>query len=82
VHAIAQEKGCTPSQLALAWVMAQGRDIVPIPGTKRRAFLEDNVGAASIALSAADIHRIEEAMPRGAIVGTRYPEAAMRALNG
>jgi aryl-alcohol dehydrogenase-like predicted oxidoreductase len=82
VHAIAREKGCTPSQLALAWVMAQGRDIVPIPGTKRRAFLEDNVGAAAITLSAADIDRIEAAMPRGAIAGTRYPESAMRALNG
>jgi aryl-alcohol dehydrogenase-like predicted oxidoreductase len=69
---IAQEKGITPSQLALAWVLAQGDDIVPIPGTKRRKYLEENVAAASVKLSKSDLARIEEAAPKGFAVGGRY----------
>jgi len=81
VNSIAREKGCTPSQLALAWVLAQGEDIVPIPGTKRRKYLEDNVGAAGVQLTEADLARIDRLLPPGIAAGTRYPEAAMRALN-
>jgi aryl-alcohol dehydrogenase-like predicted oxidoreductase len=69
---IAQEKGITPSQLALAWVLAQGDDIVPIPGTKRRKYLEENVAAASVKLSKSDVARIEEAAPKGFAAGGRY----------
>jgi aryl-alcohol dehydrogenase-like predicted oxidoreductase len=69
---IAQEKGITPSQLALAWVLAQGDDIVPIPGTKRRKYLEENVAAADVKLSKSDLARIEEAAPKGFAVGGRY----------
>jgi aryl-alcohol dehydrogenase-like predicted oxidoreductase len=69
---IAQEKGITPSQLALAWVLAQGDDIVPIPGTKRRKYLEENVAAASVKLSKSDLARIEEAAPKGFAAGGRY----------
>ena len=81
VEAIAAEKGCRPSQLALAWVLAQGDDIVPIPGTKRRSYIEENVGALQVRLSAEDLARIDRVMPAGAAAGTRYPEAAMAALN-
>ncbi len=80
VEGIANEKGCTPSQLALAWVMARGKDIVPIPGTKRRKYLEENAAAAEIELTAEDLGRIEEAAPRGAAAGTRYPESMMKAV--
>jgi aryl-alcohol dehydrogenase-like predicted oxidoreductase len=69
---IAQEKGITPSQLALGWVLAQGDDIVPIPGTKRRKYLEENVAAADVKLSKSDLERIEEAAPKGFAVGGRY----------
>jgi aryl-alcohol dehydrogenase-like predicted oxidoreductase len=69
---IAQEKGITPSQLALAWVLAQGDDIVPIPGTKRRKYLEENIAAADVKLSKSDLARIEEAAPKGFAVGGRY----------
>lgn len=72
VKEIAAEKGVTPSQLALAWVLAQGDDIVPIPGTKRRAYLEENLAAASIRLTAEDLARLDEAAPRGATAGDRY----------
>ncbi|MGE5591405.1 MAG: aldo/keto reductase [Bacillota bacterium] len=72
VKEIAAEKGVTPSQLALAWVLAQGDDIVPIPGTKRRAYLEENLAAASIRLTADDLARLDEAAPRGATAGDRY----------
>ena len=72
----------TSSQLALAWVMAQGDDIVPIPGTKRRKYLEQNLAANEIVLTLADLAAIEAAFPRGATAGTRYPEAYMAALNG
>ncbi len=78
---IAKEKGCTPSQLALAWVMAQGDDIVPIPGTKRRKYLEENAGAANVRLTAEDLARIDRAAPQGAAAGTRYPEAMMAFVN-
>ena len=72
VRAIAAEKGCTPGQLALAWVLAQGDDVVPIPGTKRVAYLEENVGALDVALSADDLDALDAAVPRGAVVGARY----------
>ncbi len=69
---IAQEKGITPSQLALAWVLAQGDDIIPIPGTKRRKYLEENIAAADVKLSKSDLARIEEAAPKGFAAGGRY----------
>ena len=81
IAALAREKGCTPSQLALAWVLAQGEDVVPIPGTKHRKYLEENAAAVRIALSAQDLMRIDRALPAGSAAGTRYPEAAMKALN-
>ncbi len=81
VQAIAREKGATPSQLALAWVLSRGDDVVPIPGTKRRRWLEENVAAASIYLSQDDLRRIEEIAPRGAAAGPRYPEAGMKTVN-
>jgi aryl-alcohol dehydrogenase-like predicted oxidoreductase len=80
VEEFAREKGCKPSQLALAWVLAQGEDIVPIPGTKRRKYLEENAAAIDVKLTAADLVRINKALPLGAAVGTRYPEAMMNAL--
>jgi len=82
VEEIAREKGCTPAQLALAWLHAQGADLVPIPGTKTRARLEENAGALAVTLTAADLARIEAVAPKGFTAGPRYPEAAMRALNG
>jgi aryl-alcohol dehydrogenase-like predicted oxidoreductase len=82
VEAMAKEKGCTASQLALAWVMAQGDDVVPIPGTKRRKYIEENARAADIRLSAEDLKRLDEVAPRGAAAGMRYPEAGMRVVNG
>ncbi len=78
VEEMAEEKGCTPAQLALAWVLAQGEDIVPIPGTKRRKYLEQNVGALDVKLSAGDLQRIQEVAPQGAVAGKRYPEAMMQ----
>jgi aryl-alcohol dehydrogenase-like predicted oxidoreductase len=77
VEKLAIEKGCKPSQLALAWVMAQGKDIVPIPGTKRRKYLEENAAAADIALSQEDLARLDEAFPKDAAAGQRYPEHVM-----
>jgi aryl-alcohol dehydrogenase-like predicted oxidoreductase len=74
VREIAAEKDCTPGQLALAWVMAQGEDIVPIPGTKRRSYLEQNVAAAELELSDDELARIDEAAPAGAAAGDRYPD--------
>ncbi|HXP15792.1 MAG TPA: aldo/keto reductase, partial [Terriglobales bacterium] len=82
VEEIAREKGCKPSQLALAWVLAQGRDIVPIPGTKRRTYLEENVGAVDVKLTADDLRRIDDVFPIGAAAGLRYPEQMMKAVNG
>jgi len=81
VGALAREKGCTPSQLALAWVLAQGADIVPIPGTKHRKYLEENAAALGVRLGAAELARIDRALPPGAAAGTRYAAAAMQALN-
>ena len=81
IEEIAAEKRCTPSQLALAWVHAQGKDIVPIPGTKRRRYLEENVAALDVSLSADDLRRIDRAAPHGAAAGARYPERAMAAVN-
>jgi aryl-alcohol dehydrogenase-like predicted oxidoreductase len=81
IAAIARDKGCTPSQLALAWVLAQGEDIVPIPGTKRRKYLEENVGALDVALTSDDLARIDRALPAGAAAGMRYAAAQMQALN-
>ncbi|WP_127531646.1 aldo/keto reductase [Paenibacillus kobensis] len=79
VEEIAAEKGVMPSQLALAWLLAQGNDIVPIPGTKRREYLEENIGALAIELTKEDLARIDEAAPKGAAFGTRYPD--MRSVN-
>jgi aryl-alcohol dehydrogenase-like predicted oxidoreductase len=81
IREIAVEKGCTPAQLALAWVLTQGDDIVPIPGTKRRKYLEENVAALEITLSPDDFRRIDEVAPRGVAVGTRYSAAGMAAVN-
>jgi aryl-alcohol dehydrogenase-like predicted oxidoreductase len=81
VKNLAQRKGCTPSQLALAWVLAQGDDIVPIPGTKRRSYLKENLGALSVTLNASDLEEIEEAFPLGAAAGERYPATFMPTLN-
>ncbi|MBI2214090.1 MAG: aldo/keto reductase [Acidobacteria bacterium] len=81
VETIATEKGCTPSQLALAWVLSRGKDIVPIPGTKRRKYLSENLAAAGIELTASDLDRIETAFPKGATSGMRYPAASMAAVN-
>jgi len=78
---IAGEKGCTPAQLALGWVLSQGGDILPIPGTRRRTYLEENAAALEVELSSADLVRIDEAAPRRAAAGDRYPEAAMRVVN-
>ncbi|MCR6031346.1 aldo/keto reductase [Nocardioides sp. zg-579] len=72
VREIAEEKGCTPGQLALAWVMAQGDDVAPIPGTKRVAYLEENVGALAVPLDTEDLRRLDAAVPRGSVVGDRY----------
>jgi aryl-alcohol dehydrogenase-like predicted oxidoreductase len=82
IREIAQEKGCTPAQLALAWVLAQGPDVVPIPGTRSQSRLQENAAAAGIALSAADLERIGEALPRTLVAGQRYPEASMALING
>jgi aryl-alcohol dehydrogenase-like predicted oxidoreductase len=79
---MAAARGCTAAQLALAWVYAQGTDVIPIPGTKRRRYLEENLKAAELALSPADLARIEEVAPKGAVHGARYYEAAMALLNG
>jgi len=81
VKEIAAEKNCTPAQLALAWLLAQGEDVVPIPGTKRRERLEENVRAVEINLSHEDLQRIAEIAPLGAAAGTRYPEAIMHTVN-
>jgi len=81
VESLAKEKNCTASQLALAWLLAQGPDIIPIPGTKRRKFLEDNAGAANVKLSQADLQKIEDVAPHGAAAGARYPEVMMALIN-
>ena len=80
VREVADAKGVAPGQLALAWLLARGEDIVPIPGTKRRKYLEENAGAADVKLTEDDLRRIEEAMPRGSAAGERYAEEQMRAV--
>jgi len=82
VEEIAHEKRCTASQLALAWVLAQGNDIVPIPGTKRRKYLEENASAPAVKLSTADLQRINEVFPPESAAGGRYPEHMMVLVNG
>jgi aryl-alcohol dehydrogenase-like predicted oxidoreductase len=81
IQEIAQEKGCKPSQLALAWLLSQGDDIVPIPGTKKRTYLEENVGALQVQLTSRDLERINQAAPTGIAAGDRYPEDSMKSLN-
>jgi aryl-alcohol dehydrogenase-like predicted oxidoreductase len=81
VEEIAKEKGCKPSQLALAWVMAQDKNIVPIPGTKRRKYLEENIAAIDVKLTMKDLRRIDEIFPTGAAAGLRYPEHMMNSVN-
>ena len=80
VRSIAAETGVTPAQLALAWVLSRGEDVVPIPGTKRRQYLEENVGAADVQLTQGELERIESAFPNGATAGDRYPD--MSTVNG
>jgi aryl-alcohol dehydrogenase-like predicted oxidoreductase len=82
VEEIARRKQCTPAQLALTWLLAQGEEIVPIPGTKQRRYLEENVGALDVELTRDDLEEIEEVAPKGAAVGDRYHEAGMRTING
>lgn len=81
IERMAAAKGCTSGQLALAWVLAQGEDIVPIPGTKRRTYLDQNIGAVDVTLTEEELARIDAILPPGAAAGTRYPEAGMAALN-
>jgi aryl-alcohol dehydrogenase-like predicted oxidoreductase len=81
VGEMAEEKRCKPSQLALAWVLARGEDIVPIPGTKRQRYLEENAAALDVKLTSEELRRLDEVLPRGIAAGTRYPEEMMRAVN-
>ena len=81
VEAMAKEKGCTTAQLALAWVLAQGEDIVPIPGTKRVRYLDENIGALEVRLSGEDLRRLDEILPPGAAAGQRYHERGMETVN-
>jgi aryl-alcohol dehydrogenase-like predicted oxidoreductase len=80
IEAIAERKRCTPGQLALAWLLAQGPDVIPIPGTKRKERLEENLGALAVQLSESDIGEISDAIPAGSAAGTRYPEPQMKSL--
>ncbi len=82
VEEMAREKKCKPSQLALAWVLAQGEDVVPIPGTKRRKYLEENAAAVALELASDDLRRLNEVFPSGAAAGLRYPEQMMDLING
>lgn len=81
IEEMATAKGCTPGQLALAWLLQRGTDIVPIPGTKRRKYLEENVDATTVVITADEMARIEEIAPLGVAAGTRYPEAGMASVN-
>jgi aryl-alcohol dehydrogenase-like predicted oxidoreductase len=81
IEGLAREKGCTSAQLAIAWVLAKGEDIVPIPGVKTRARLEENAAAASLTLSPEELQRIEAVAVRGVAIGDRYPESSMKLLN-
>jgi aryl-alcohol dehydrogenase-like predicted oxidoreductase len=80
VRAVAREVGATPVQLALAWVLSRGDDVVAIPGTKRVRYLEENAGAADLALTEEQLRRLDEAVPAGAVAGARYSEGGMRLL--
>ena len=80
IETLAAEKGCTPGQLVLAWLLAQGQDVLPIPGTKRKDRLEENLGATAVKLSPADVARISDAVPAGAAAGTRYPAPQMKGV--
>ena len=82
VKRVAEKKGCTPAQLALAWVLAQGTDLAPIPGTKRVKYLEDNLGAARVSLTQTELDEIDRLFPPGVATGDRYPEAMMHLVNG
>jgi aryl-alcohol dehydrogenase-like predicted oxidoreductase len=82
IERLAGEKGCTPAQLALAWLLAQGNDVVPIPGSRQRSRVEENAGAVEVTLTRADLDAVNAIAPRGVAAGSRYPEAAMRLLNG
>jgi aryl-alcohol dehydrogenase-like predicted oxidoreductase len=81
VKALAATKHCTPGQLAIAWLLHQGDDIIPIPGTRRIKYLEENLAAADVVLSATDLDAIKQALPAGGAVGERYPKAGMVGLN-
>ncbi len=81
IEEMAAEKHCTPAQLALVWVLVQGEDIVPIPGTKQRKYLDENIGALNVLLTDEDLERIDEVAPKGAAAGPRYHEAAMASVN-
>ena len=81
IEAMAAEKGCTSAQLTLAWLLAQGEDIVPIQGTKRRKYLEENVAALDVVITPQDRKRLDEIAPKGVAAGMRYPESAMAAVN-
>ncbi|MCK6451877.1 MAG: aldo/keto reductase [Alphaproteobacteria bacterium] len=80
IEAMAREKGCTPSQLTLAWLLAQGDDVVAIPGTRRKDRLDENLGALRVRLTPAEVQRMSDAIPRGAAAGTRYPAAGMKGV--
>jgi aryl-alcohol dehydrogenase-like predicted oxidoreductase len=82
VEQIARRKKCTPSQLALAWVLAQGDDIVPLFGTKRRTYLDENLAALDVELTPADLEEIDEVVPKGVAAGERYPAGSMKTVNG
>jgi aryl-alcohol dehydrogenase-like predicted oxidoreductase len=77
---MAKQKGCTPGQLALAWLLARGRDVVPIPGTKRKARLDENAAAAAVSITPAEVAALQDAVPTGAAAGTRYPGPAMKSV--
>jgi aryl-alcohol dehydrogenase-like predicted oxidoreductase len=81
IRALSADKGCTPAQLALAWLLAQGKDVVPIPGTKRRAYLEENAGALDVRLTPEELLEIDRLLPPGAAAGSRYSEPGMRTIN-
>lgn len=81
ITAMAAEKGCTAAQLALAWVLTQGEDIIPIPGTRREKYLRENIAALDVTLTPADLRHLDEVMPAGTAAGTRYPEGSMTSVN-
>jgi len=81
VKELATRKGCTPAQLALAWLLRQGKDTVPIPGTKRRTYLQDNVAAAKVLLTVAELDELNRHLPVGMTAGNRYPDQAMAMLD-